>query len=156
MHLIVGVDTGKTMAFTCLSLDGRLVGADHKASAGPEWIIEAVGNIGIPSVIACDKTPNDAIRKIGAAFNARIFYPSRELSSLDKRLIAKPLGITNPHERDACAAAVKAYNVHINKLKQADHIARINNVKDPDSIKAKVIEKYSIEEAMAGKKANRK
>ncbi len=156
MHLIVGIDTGKTMAYTCLALDGRIVGVDHKASGGTDWIIDQINKIGTPSIIACDKEPNENARKIAAAFNARIFYPSKELSSLDKRLIAKPHGITNPHERDACAAAVKAYNVHVNKLKQADRAARMNNVKDPDSIKAKVIGRYSIEEAISNKEANRK
>jgi hypothetical protein len=155
MHLIVGIDTGKTMAYACLGLDGRIVGIGHKASCGTDWIVDQINSIGTPSIIACDKEPNETIRKIGAAFNARIFYPNRQLSSLDKRLIAKPLGITNPHERDACAAAVKAYNTHINKLKQAEHIAKAKSIKDADLIMAKVMERYSIEEAIAGKKANR-
>ncbi len=155
MHIIVGIDTGKTMAFTCLSLDGKLVKTNHMASSGLEWIIDAIGNIGIPSIIACDREPNHIIKKIGAAFNAQVFYPKKEISIEEKMEIAKPFGITNPHERDACAAAVKAYNAYANKLKQTEHIARSNKVKEIDDIQAKVIEKYSIEEAISGKKANR-
>jgi uncharacterized protein len=156
MHLIVGIDTGKTMAFTCLALDGRLIASDHIASKGIDWMINAIGKIGIPSVIACDREPNDIVRKVASAFNAKIFYPGKELSIDDKRSMATPFGITNPHERDACAAAVKAYNQYANKLKQAEHIARINKIKEVDSIKAKVIEKFSIEEAISNKPANRK
>lgn len=155
MHLIVGIDTGKTMAFTCLALDGRLVASDHVASEGIDWMINAIGKVGIPSVIACDREPNDIVRKVGSAFNAKIFYPSKELNIDDKKDMAAPFGITNPHERDACAAAVKAYNTYANKLKQAEHIARAQKIKEIDRIKAKVIEKYSIEEAISGRKANR-
>ncbi|MFI5412486.1 MAG: DUF460 domain-containing protein [Candidatus Micrarchaeales archaeon] len=155
MHIIVGIDTGKTMAFTCLNLDGKLIRSNHMASSGIGWMIDAIGNIGIPSIITCDKEPNDIVKKIGAAFNAKLFYPRKEMTIEEKMEIAKPFGITNPHERDACAAAVKAYNAYANKLKQAEHIARSNKVKEIDYIQAKVIDKYSIEEALSGKKANR-
>jgi predicted RNase H-like nuclease (RuvC/YqgF family) len=155
MHTIVGIDTGKTMAFVCLDLQGVLVKADHAVSSGTEWVIDAIGKVGIPSIIACDRTPNYVVRKIAASFNARIFYPKGEMSINEKMESAKPFGITNPHERDACAAAVKAYRQHSNKLKQAEHIARVNKVKEIDKIKAKVIERYSIDEAITGRKANR-
>lgn len=158
MHLIVGVDTGKTIAYACIGLDGRLVSSGHLASGGPEWLISAVEKIGIPSIVACDKMPNHTAAKISAAFRSRLFSPEKELSILQKREMAKPFGITNPHERDACAAAVKAYNAYANKLKQAEHIARNEgrNVMEIDAIQAKVIERYSIDEALSNRAANRR
>ena len=155
MHIIVGIDTGKTVAFTALNLDGKHISSKHIASGGIDWLIDSIGKIGIPSVIACDKEPNYVARKVAASFNARLFYPKREMSVDLKMLIVKRFGITNPHERDSCAAAVKAYNAYANKLKQAGHIERMQNVREVDEIKAKVIEKYSIEEAISGKEANR-
>ncbi len=155
-HLIVGIDTGKTLAFACLDLDGRLVFSDHIASQGVEWLISELGKRGIPSVISCDREPNDIVRKVASAFNAKIYHPKNELTIDQKMEIAKPLGIRNPHERDACAAAVKAYNSYANKLKQAEHAARTSGVENVDVIKAKVIERFSIDEAITNRKANRK
>lgn len=156
MHLIVGVDPGKTSAIACLDLDGRLVFTEHKTHAGIAWIISAIESVGVPSVISCDREPDDTVRKIGAAFNARLFYPKAQMTVDEKREMAKPFGITNQHERDACAAAVKAYRSYSNKLHQAGHTAKQKNVSDIDGIKAKVIGKYSIEEAINKKEANRR
>ncbi len=157
MHLIVGVDTGKTAAYVCLDLDGKLVSSSHASSLGQDWLIESIGKLGVPSIIACDREPNDIVRKIGASFSAKLYHPAREIGIDEKREIARPFGITNPHERDACAAAVKAYKSYTNKLRQAERIAREGKKEDEiDSIKAKVIRKYSIEEAISDKEANRK
>jgi len=156
MHLIVGIDTGKTVAYACLNLDGKLVRSSHASSLGQEWLIDSIGRLGVPSVIACDRQPNDIVRKICAAFNAKLYYPQKEMGIDEKREMAKPFGISNPHERDACAAAVKAYKAYTNKLRQAERIAREGKVREIDSIKAKVIEKYSIEEAISNKEANRR
>jgi uncharacterized protein len=155
MHLIVGIDTGKTVAYACLDLDGKLVRTSHASSLGQDWLIDSIGRIGIPSIIACDRQPNDIVRKICSAFNAKLYYPNKEMGIDEKREMARPFGISNPHERDACAAAVKAYKAYTNKLRQAEHIARAQKVREIDKIKAKVIERYSIEEAITGKEANR-
>ncbi len=156
MHLIVGLDTGKTSAFVCLNLDGHMVQAGHKTFAGVEWLIDAIGRTGVPSIIACDKEPNEVARKVCAAFNAKLFYPQKMISIEEKRNLAKPHGIKNQHERDAYSAAIKAYNAHANKLNQAEHVARAMNANDIDAIKAKIIEKYSMDEALSNKAANRR
>ncbi|MCW6159650.1 MAG: DUF460 domain-containing protein [Candidatus Micrarchaeales archaeon] len=154
MHLIVGIDTGKTLAYACLDLSGNLVGSAHKASHGVGWLIDDVGKLGVPSVITCDREPNDIVRKVAAAFNSRLVYPKKELSISQKRELTAPFGIRNPHERDACSAAIKAYNSYANKLKQAERIAKGNS--EIDLIKAKIIEKHSIEEAISKKEAHRR
>lgn len=155
MHLIVGIDPGKTSAIACLDLSGRLVCASHKTFAGVEWFIEEISKAGIPSVIACDREPDDVARKISAAFNVRI-RSRHEGSVLAKREYARRFNINNPHERDACYAAIKAYNRFANKLHQAEHIAREQKVSEIDKIQAKILERYSIEEAINNKTANRR
>lgn len=154
-HIIAGIDTGKTSAIACLDLGGRLVLSQHKTFAGVEWLVSAIGEAGVPTIIACDKEPNDVARKVCAAFNAKLYYPARDMGVEEKKGIAIGLGISNPHERDACAAAMKAYNSYANKLKQAERLARSMNVGDVDAIKAKVIGEHSISEAINGRKANR-
>ncbi len=155
-HIIVGIDSGKTSAIACLSLDGRLMYMDHKTFAGIDWIVENIRKIGTPSVIATDKrNPNHVIRKVNAAFNSRLFCPSSDISLEDKRMLARSIGIKDRHERDAYSAAIKAYHIYANKLKQAEHILRERRIDDFDSIKAKIIDRYSMNEAMTGKEANR-
>lgn len=155
-HIIVGVDPGKTSAIACLSLDGSLIMSAHAVSAGMPWVLDRIMETGTPSIIATDrKVPGEAVRKINAAFSSRLFIPSKDISTMEKRDLARRVGIKNPHERDAYAAAVKAYRSYANKLNQAEHITRDSGTADSDSIKAKIIQKYSISEAMLGRKANR-
>lgn len=154
LHLIVGIDTGKTLAYACLDLNGDFIYAAHKASHGVGWLISDIEKRGVPSIVTCDREPNDIVRKVAAAFHSRLLYPKRELSIAQKREITEPFGIRNPHERDACSAAVKAYNSYSNKLKQAERIAKGNS--EMDLIKAKIIQKHSIEEAISKKEAHRK
>ncbi len=159
-HIIVGIDPGKTVGVACLDLNGRFLASFHQISAGPSWIIGEVRRVGIPVLIAGDRpSENHVVRKVNAAFNARAFYPDRALRLEQKREMAKSMEIRNPHERDAYAAALKAYNAYANKLKQADAIAATKDIDDAertDEIKAKIIRRYSISEAMHNIEANRR
>ncbi len=155
-HLIVGIDPGKTAAIACLSLEGRLIRSAHMTAGGVPWILESIRAVGTPSIIATDrKMPGDTVRKINAAFNARLYTPQNDISIMEKRAFARRAGIKDAHERDAYAAAMKAYHAHANKLNQAGHISRDRQVENVDRIKAKIIQRYSISEAILGKKANR-
>ncbi len=157
MYIIVGVDTGKTSAIACLSLSGKYLFSAHKRDAGPNWIVGEIQKIGTPIVIANDKHngKSDIIRKITASFNASLFLPNEDLSMKNKKLEARIMKIKNPHERDAYTSALNVYNKYANKLKQAERIAKEKDYKDINLLKAKVIKKYSINEIMEGKKANR-
>jgi len=53
------------------------VGSAHKASHGVDWLINEIGSAGIPSIVACDREPNDIVRKVASAFRARLFIPKR-------------------------------------------------------------------------------
>ncbi len=156
MHIIVGIDPGKTSAVACLNLSGELLYSSHAAYAGLDWIVDEIKSIGIPSIIACDRQPGEMARKIAASFNAKLFSPEKEMTVLEKREAVRKFDLRNPHERDACSAAIKAYNSYANKLKQAEHIAKSKNIGEIDQIKSKVIEKYSIDEAIRGEQANRR
>ncbi|MCL5101985.1 MAG: DUF460 domain-containing protein [Candidatus Marsarchaeota archaeon] len=156
MHIIAGVDTGKTVAVSCLDLNGSLIYSNHMKSGGEAWIIKSLRETGIPSIIASDKrTRGEMIRKIGSAFNAVLFMPKENIMLVEKRQFAHMKSIKDPHERDAYVAAIKAYNYYANKLKQAKHKAKGKDLADIDEILSKVIMKYSISEAMANKKPNR-
>jgi len=155
-HIIVGVDTGKTVAISCLDLDGKLVYSAHMKSGGEEWIISNIRKAGIPSIIATDKkTLGEMIRRINSVFNAILFMPKSNIMLEEKRQVAHEKAIKDPHERDAYVAAIKAYNYYANKLKQAQHKAEEKKVENIDEVLAKVIRKYSIEEAIDNKDSKR-
>ncbi|MCL5430370.1 MAG: DUF460 domain-containing protein [Candidatus Marsarchaeota archaeon] len=141
-----------------MDLHGVVVDAGHKASSGVEWLIEEISKSGIPSVITSDRAPNDIVKKVCSSFNARLYTSRRVLTIDEKSELARPIGIKNPHERDAYSAAIKAFNIYSSKLKQAERIAKENSLGEDkiDEIKAKVINKYSIDEALVNKPANRK
>lgn len=157
MYLIVGIDPGKTCGIACLDLEGRLVFRSHKTFGGTDWLISALNRAGTPVIIASDKPSiSEAIKRVNSAFNSRLFSPSREFRVTEKRTAAKNLGIKNPHERDAYTAAISAYNFYANKFKQIEHIVGRKSRAEIEEIKAKVVSRYSISEALEGRKANRR
>jgi hypothetical protein len=157
MHTLVGIDTGKTCGIACIDFNGRLVAHTHNRFAGVEWIVSEIRKVGTPVVIAADKpVPSELIKKINAAFNARLYVPESEFSAKEKRSASKGSEIRDIHERDAYFAVMKAYHTFANKLKQAERIAAESGTLDVNEIKAKVLKRYSISEAITGKEANRK
>lgn len=157
MHLIVGIDTGKTVAIACLDLNGSLVYSSHAAGAGLTWLVGTIRSVGVPDVIATDKpdTGSEIVKKVNAAFNSVLYFPRKNIMLREKKVIAKARNIKNPHERDAYVAALKAYNAYANKLNQAEHLGRAHNFGDIDALKSKVIHRYSIDEAVRNRKAHR-
>ena len=158
MYVIAGIDPGKTCGLACLDLKGNLVFKDHKTFGGPDWLTMTLNNIGTPVIVASDKPEaSDIVKKINTTFSSKLFRPSREFKIEEKRAAARNLGIKDPHERDAYIAAISAYNSYANKFKQIEHmLGSKKEVKDIDEIKAKVISRYSIREALENRKANRK
>ncbi|MDE1871121.1 MAG: DUF460 domain-containing protein [Candidatus Micrarchaeota archaeon] len=157
MYLIAGIDPGKTCGIVCLDLKGKLLYRAHRTFGGHDWLIEVLNGVGTPVIVASDK-PNasELVRRVNSAFRSRLFSPEREFKVGEKRIAAMGLGINNPHERDAYVAAISAYHAYENKFKQVEHIAMENRYKDVDELKARVVERHSIREAIDGRKANRK
>jgi predicted RNase H-like nuclease (RuvC/YqgF family) len=76
---------------------------------------------GKPVVVATDVVPPPAtVEKIKRSFKATLFVPNERIAVEEKVKLARPYGYGNDHERDALAAAVKAYNAYKNKFAQID------------------------------------
>jgi len=145
-YIIVGVDPGTTTAVAILDLSGRLVGASSSRVSSIPDIIEHISEMGRPVVIATDVVPPPAaVEKIKRAFKAILFTPNERLSVEEKVRLAKPLGYANDHERDAIAAAVKAFNTYKNKFAQIDKKAPSHL---SDDVKAMAIEGKPVEVAL--------
>lgn len=74
-----------------------------------------------PIIIAADTNPpSKAAKKLAAAFLCRLYYPSKSLTIRQKIKLAQKHK-ANSHERDALAAALKAYyDLAANKMRQLD------------------------------------
>jgi predicted RNase H-like nuclease (RuvC/YqgF family) len=155
-HIIVGIDTGKTSAIACLGLDGGIVSLRVKPYADFRWYIDSIRAAGSPAVIASDKKRNnDTIAKLAAIFDAALYTPREDISVMKKKEFAKAWKVANLHERDALSAAIFAYNSYAGKLNQAERIAKGKSAEEIDRIKAMVIKKHSVNEAMEKRKAGR-
>ncbi len=155
-NLIVGIDPGKTSAIACIDLEGNIVVLNTERFARTEWFIDNIKKSGSPVVIASDKKhANHTVAKLATIFNAVLFTPNSDMRVSKKNLLLSNKKVSNLHERDALTAAFNAYYHYLNKLNQVDHIARTKNNVNIDEIKAKVIKKYSVHEAIIGKENGR-
>ena len=115
----MGGDAGATAAFAVVDLEGKPVVVE----SGKGWSADALASriaVFSPKIIACDTTPPSKLsKKIAALFGAKLFFPRHSLSLVEKVLSTRSFGCKNAHERDALAAAFKAFHKHENKLKQA-------------------------------------
>ena len=70
-------------------------------------------------ILASDRTPLPrTIKKVSAAFGCKVYSPREALSKREKEELTKSYRSLNNHERDALAAALKAYNFFSHKLRQ--------------------------------------
>ncbi len=140
--LIVGVDAGATAAFAVVDLDGNFVDVGSGRGWGAAELALRVSKYS-PKVVACDTNPPNALsKKLAALFGAKLFFPKRSLSVLEKLFATRDFGCKNAHERDALAAALKAFHLVQNKLKQAHRHFSQRGVppgSEMDALKAKVL-----------------
>ena len=156
MHIIIGVDTGKTAAIACLDLEGRPQELIAATSPDLAWFVEKIRELGSPVVIASDKKKNNnTVAKLASIFNAAIYTPREDISVERKKELARRWKVGNIHQRDALSAAVFAYNHYAPKLNQAGRITRGSETSEVDRIKALVIKKHSISEAIEHRKSGR-
>lgn len=95
-----------------------------------------------PAVIACDTNPtSDFARGLKAAFGARLVFPKKSMRVFRKEKMASDAGVAvaNKHERDALAAALKAFHLLENKLRQTARHARGRPAEKVESAQRKVL-----------------
>ena len=82
-------------------------------------IIWEIGQRGDLLILASDRYPLPrTVKKISAAFQCKVYYPEEPLSKREKEELTRGYRNLNNHERDALAAALKAYNFFSHKLRQ--------------------------------------
>ncbi len=155
--VILGLDPGINTGIAVIDLNGMPLFLYSSKNIDRSEIINMVSSIGKPVLIATDvSTPPEAVKKLAASLNVQIYSPPRDLSNDEKNAIIYELlkkypwlDIEDAHERDALAAAYKAYLNYTDKFKQIEsEVYEMNIDLDIDNIKAEIIRGKTIAEAI--------
>ncbi|MDO8554791.1 MAG: DUF460 domain-containing protein [Candidatus Micrarchaeota archaeon] len=136
----IRVNPGIKVGYAAIDLDGKLVSAGVEKEASDEKIVGIISKLGIPSLVATDVYPASSfVQKVAARFNVKVHSPNKSMTTEEKRIIGEDImnrqiskkdlwsinliaDLSDPHMRDAYAAAIKAYNKHANRLRQVDKL----------------------------------
>ncbi len=151
--LIVGLDPGITTGVVVLDISGRLVYAESGKNLDRSKITEAVYKLGKPIIVAVDvSNPPETAKKLAAQWGATLYTPPVDLTTAEKRMLArKVLGddVGDNHVRDAAAAAYKAYQslkAKLNSIEKA--LERIDFNIEAEKVKMEVVKGASLAEAI--------
>jgi predicted RNase H-like nuclease (RuvC/YqgF family) len=152
--LIVGLDPGQTTGLAVIDLHGRVLLTTAGRGLDRGSIIEILESLGRPVIVAVDvdEVP-EAVKKLAAQFNAELYHPDKPMSVAEKvNLASKALGGRLPsttHERDALAAAYRAYLNLQSKLRHLDsYLSKFDFDLDPQRVKEAVIRGVTVAEAV--------
>jgi len=157
-YIIVGVDPGVTTGVAILDMDGNILEVRSGKELTRGEIIRLIAKHGIPIVIATDVTQvPQFVEKLAKALTSQLFQPPRPLTVVEKRTLVqeylKKLDMEeislDSHQRDALAAAIKAYQGLKNKLSRVEaHIKEMGINVPIDPVKTLVIQGMSIKDAI--------
>lgn len=144
---VLGVDPGTTAAWAVLDLEGNVLATGSSRDAGTDVLLERALVHGTPVVVAADVTPSpESVEKLSRAVDAQLWVPGRDLSIDEKRELARDHPVGNDHERDALAAALKAYAAHRNLFERIE--IRTPGDLEVEEVKRQVLRGRPIAEAI--------
>jgi predicted RNase H-like nuclease (RuvC/YqgF family) len=109
---IVGIDFGITTGIAILNIKGKILLIDSKREMKKEEIVKTIIKFGKPLIIASDVSPlPKSVEDIVNEFGCKAFSPKNSLSVEEKNELTKEYSkfLKNDHEKDALAAALKAW-----------------------------------------------
>ncbi|MET1159949.1 MAG: DUF460 domain-containing protein [Thermoprotei archaeon] len=154
--LILGVDPGVSIGIAVLDLNGIPLLVHSSKNIDRSDIVEMLIQFGEVVVVATDTAhPPELVRKLASSLNAVLYTPGQDLTTEEKQSIVNKLKerypwleVQDAHERDALAAAYKAYTYIIDKVKSIDSkISELGFEVDRDKIIADIIRGKSFAEA---------
>ncbi len=115
--IIVGYDPGTTSGVAVIGMGGELLALFSGRNLDRMEVASRCVKFGKPLLVCTDVAkPPEAVRKLSAAFGAKLFAPSENLSIQEKWELVRrrdPSEKTRTsHERDSLAAAAKAYSLY--------------------------------------------
>jgi predicted RNase H-like nuclease (RuvC/YqgF family) len=155
--IIVGLDPGIITGVAVLDLYGNLLYVNSGLALDRMSIIRTVTKFGNPVVIASDvRRAPLVVEKIASVLGCTVYTPPKDLSVEEKRRVVQENVVNfkdvvkNSHQRDAVAAALKAYFNFKNKFMQLEARAKELNLSRPQIEKAKalIVKGLTIKEAL--------
>jgi len=107
----VGFDAGTTAAIAVVNYEGELVSLWSKRNASFSDVLLQAAKRHVTIVASDRKPPARQCKRLAAALKTKLFAPRQPLSKEFKLSCTKGYACANQHERDALAAALKAYHV---------------------------------------------
>ena len=118
-HVLVGVDPGTTTAVAVVGLDGEVLETLSTRTADTAAVIEWIIERGRPILVAADVTPMpETVEKLRRSFDAAGWTPETDLPVDTKQHRTREEGYDNDHERDAMAAALHAFDDHVDQFQR--------------------------------------
>ncbi len=152
--VIFGVDPGTTTAIAAINLEGELLEVVSARDFSLHESLLLASKYKAVAIVASDVSPAPRfVEKVASKLNAVLFTPSQSLAVEEKiKLVEEKFGkgsYRNPHERDAIAAALKAYNAVKSKLENIDRrLQSVNAWHLRDEIKLAVLRGESLDRVL--------
>lgn len=150
--IIVGIDPGITVGIAAIDLSGNIVALHSERNMPVGEVFRFISDVGHPVIVATDVNPAPGfVEKIARSFKAQLFVPRESLRVEEKNELLRNLGVSveDDHQRDALAAAYKAYLRLKPKLEHVEaKLREAGLIKKADEVKALVIQGYNLGEAM--------
>lgn len=150
-YLIVGVDPGTVTGVAVLTLDGEVLDTVARRGLSRGEVVRYLRQWGVPVVVATDVgDPPEYVKKLAAMTGAVLYTPGRDLTSEEKSALVERSGwrVRTSHERDALAAALKAYAEFKQKFEKVEKdFNNILSFEQLENIKALIVRGYSISQA---------
>ncbi|MBM5805016.1 MAG: DUF460 domain-containing protein [Candidatus Verstraetearchaeota archaeon] len=156
-YLIAGVDPGMVCGLAVIDLSGRILHVSSGRGITRGQITRLLATLGRALVFATDVNPPPSLLvKLSASHSAILFSPEQSLKTSEKadlveRIVRNQrIKVKDSHQRDALAAAAKAYSFYRNKLEQAvSHAQAEERPVQIEEVKANVLRGMSIKDAIA-------
>ena len=153
--VIVGIDPGISTGLAILDLSGSILHVGTYKNADRGALLNTILEYGKPILLASDvNPPPDTVKALASKLGASLYYPKKDLTVSEKQAIIGRTGykVSDSHQRDALAAAVKAFYHLKSKLDQIE--SSIKDIKlimgdlDVERIKAEVIAGKTLADAI--------
>jgi predicted RNase H-like nuclease (RuvC/YqgF family) len=156
-YLIVGVDPGMVCGLAAVDLNGRILHVSSGRGITRGQITRLLATLGRALIFATDVNPPPSLlSKLSASHNAILFSPEKSLKTFEKTDLVEKISINqrikvqDTHQRDALAAAAKAYSYYRNKLEQAvSHARAEEHPVQIEEVKANILRGMSIKDAIS-------
>lgn len=143
--MIAGIDLGTTVGIAVLDTKGNIVNLASKKELTKSEIIKHILKFGDPLIIASDVNPlPKGIEKLASSLGTHVFYPEVSMTYKEKAKIIDDYRemIKNTHQKDALAAALRAFkNYHSMFLKVEEVVGKMKRKDIFEDVVKRVLKK---------------